>query len=330
MNRSHLDGSSNETPLVLLIDSEEWTARSIESILKPEGYAVLLAYTGQQGLELAERTRPHLLLIDLQLPDLEGTDLCERIRRLPSVGHNTPILLFSSGPVSRTRRLAGFRAGAWGFLNHPFDSQELLARFEPLIMAKRSLESAGEQSELDALTGVYSFKGLARRLQEISADTKRSRRPLSCVVVGPSKSGSTKATPALAEAHLGEDLEGREVHHKMTRELGSAIRSVARASDVVARISESDFLIVAPGTNDAGAFRLAERVMEVVAERSAKNVGLQQAELYAGCCAVPGSPTDQAAAPQDFLEKVMEAMEKARHGSARPGGVNRILAFDPN
>lgn len=330
MNSSLRGGIPDDPPLVLLINDEEWTARSMESVLKPEGYAVLLAYTGQQGLALAERTRPHLLLIDLQLPDLDGTDLCDRIRQLPTVGHNTPILLFSTGPVSRTQRLAGFRAGAWGFLSHPFDAQELMAQLEPLIMAKRGLDSVLEQSDLDPLTGVYSPQGLARRLQEMSGDMKRSRRPLSCVIVGPSNSRAASHTGGPADTQMAEGSGRPELGPEVTRELVSAIRSVARISDVVARINETDFLIVTPGTDEEGALRLAERVMEVVTDRSSKNPELREVDLYAGCCAVQESSAERLVAPEEFLEKAIKAMGSARNRLARNGGADRILPFDSN
>src|SRR5438045_2973879 len=69
---------SGDMHLALLINDEEWTTRSIESILKPEGYAVLMAYTGRQGFELASRVDADVLLLDLQLPDITGIELCAR------------------------------------------------------------------------------------------------------------------------------------------------------------------------------------------------------------------------------------------------------------
>ena len=105
------------TPLVLLIEDKEWTARSLESILRPEGYAVLRAYTGSQGLELASKIRP-----------------------------STPILVFNSGALTRQDELDGFRAGVWGMISSPFNPQELLARLVPLIAAKRDMDAALESS----------------------------------------------------------------------------------------------------------------------------------------------------------------------------------------
>jgi DNA-binding response OmpR family regulator len=175
------------TPLVLVINDEEWTTRSIESILKPHGYAVLMAYTGRQGLELASKIRPDILLVDLRLPDVTGIDLCARLRELPTVRPSTPMLLFTSGSIDRAERLAAFRSGAWGVLQPPFNPEELLAQLAPFAAAKQDADTAFDTSHLDPLTGFYNMRGLLRRVVEITADTARSRRPLACVALGPLK-----------------------------------------------------------------------------------------------------------------------------------------------
>src|SRR5579864_9776616 len=59
-------------PLVLLANDQEWSARSLESILGPNGYAVLRAYTGKQVLDLARSAQPDLVIMDIRLPDMDG------------------------------------------------------------------------------------------------------------------------------------------------------------------------------------------------------------------------------------------------------------------
>jgi DNA-binding response OmpR family regulator len=157
------DKSGADTSLVLMVNDEEWATRAIESILKPEGYAVLMAYTGQQGLDLASKIRPDLILIDLRLPDLTGIDLCARMRRLPTVRASTPIVLYTAGPVDLQVRLDAFRAGAWGMLRHPINPQELLAQLRPFVAAKRDVDAALAASDLDPTTGFYNMQGLLRR-----------------------------------------------------------------------------------------------------------------------------------------------------------------------
>ncbi len=189
--------------LALLINDEEWTTRSIESILRPEGYAVLRAYTGRQGFELASRVDADLLMIDVQLPDISGIELIARLRQLPTVRPSVPIVVFTSGKMSRSQRLEAYCQGAWDILQPPFDPQELVARMEPYIRAKRDVDRAIEGADMDPQTGCYNARGLMRRLREVGAEARRSQRPLACVVLGPS---SVEGTPT----ESGAAAEGKE------------------------------------------------------------------------------------------------------------------------
>lgn len=314
------------TPLVLLVNDEEWTTRSIESILKPEGYAVLRAYTGRQGLELAAKMRLDLVLIDLRLPDITGIDLCAQMRRLPTVRPSTPILIFSSGSVKRSDRLAGLKAGAWNVLDPPIDPQELLALLGPYIAAKQDADAAIELSYVDPLTGFYNVQGLIRRVTEMSGDTTRSHRPLACVVLGPSG-----PAPMSSEAtEFPQDTASHPADPDVTRSLGNMILSATRLSDAVGRVGENDFVIMAPGTDQEGAHRLAERVMEAVDRAASQNESLQQIDLKAGFYVVSGSEPDTLI-PEEFLRRATSALRGAQSGTAgSSNGISRIRPFQDN
>jgi diguanylate cyclase (GGDEF)-like protein len=299
-----------DTPLVLMINDEEWAARSLESILKPEGYAVLMAYTGRQGLELASRIRPDLLLIDLRLPDTTGIDLCARLRQLPTVRPSTPILLFTTGSIERDDRVAGFRAGAWGFFQPPFHPQEFLAQLGSYIAAKRDTDSALDTSHLDPLTGFYNMRGLVRRMVEMSADTARSHRSLACVALGPARRVSDEPGP--------DDEPEAGVDESFVRSLGSILLSVTRLSDAVGRMGDGDFVIVAPGTDEAGAARLVERVLQAVKAGAGEDEDLREVELKAGFYAAGGADP-ATVVPEELLRRATDALRDAqsRHNGNR-------------
>src|SRR3954454_25397205 len=90
-------------PLVLIANDQEWSARSLESILGPAGYAVVRAYTGQQALERARTTQPDLVILDAQLPDIHGFEVCRSLRADSRLGATTPIVITTSGPSGRTQ-----------------------------------------------------------------------------------------------------------------------------------------------------------------------------------------------------------------------------------
>lgn len=275
-------------PLVLLANDQEWSARSLESILAPNGYAVLRAYTGKQMLELARTAQPDLVIVDLRLPDVSGIDVCHALREDPRFNPATPIVITTSGASEREQRLAAYQAGAWEFASQPLDGEVLLLKLDAFLRGKREVDRLRSESLLDPVTGLYNMRGLVRRAREISAEAQRLHAPIACVAFSP-----VAETVDLGERPVGGATE-RVVEH-----LGAVIRRAGRVSDAIGRLGPTDFAIIAPGTGGEGAVRMMERMQEMM---DAQPVALGDAEhkvkIRAGYCAVP-----------DFSESAVDAVE---------------------
>jgi PleD family two-component response regulator len=232
--------------LILIANDQEWSARSIESVLAPHGYAILRAFTGQQAIERARSSRPDLIILDAQLPDIHGFDVCRTLRDDPAIGHGVPVIVTTAGPAGRQQRLEASRAGAWDFLGQPLDAEIMLARVETYLRATSELRRQKEEGLVDDETGLYSSRGVSRRLREVASEAARRRVPLACVVFTP------------------VDPDGAVPGAETLSTIGLALRRVSRESDVLGRLSRSEFVIVAPGTGGEGAQRLAERVLSQV------------------------------------------------------------------
>jgi PleD family two-component response regulator len=275
--------------LVLIANDQEWSARSIESVLSPQGFAILRAFTGQQAIDRALAARPDLILLDAQLPDIHGFDVCRRLRGEPTIGHAVPIIITTAGPSGRQQRLEASRAGAWDFLGQPLDAELMLARVEAFAQATDAMRRSREEALVEEDTGLYTARGLTRRLREVVADASRRRQPLACVVFLPESVGG--------EAPTGETLAG----------LGVAFRRVGRESDVLGRLSQDAFVVVAPCTGEAGARRLAERLTGALTSDLA-TLGVR---LRTGFTAVE----DASAAHLDEQEILARASGQARGGN---------------
>ena len=134
---------------VLIIEDDPDISESLKYNLEREGLQTVLAATGEQGLieGLNERNPPILILLDLMLPGMSGTELCRRFRREPSTRRTPIIILTAKG--SEADRVAGLDLGADDYITKPFSVRELLARVRAVL--RRMDESTTKSYEDDHL-----------------------------------------------------------------------------------------------------------------------------------------------------------------------------------
>jgi len=299
-------------PLVLIANDQEWSARSLESILGPSGYSVVRAYTGQQALERARTAQPDLIILDAQMPDMHGFEVCRALREDPRFSATTPIVITTSGPSGRSQRLEAYRAGAWEFLGQPLDGEALLLKLGTFLLCKQEVDSLREESLLDAPTGLYNMRGLARRAREIGAEALRRRDALACVVFSP-ESGSD-----------GDGDSSDEESQRMADQVGLLFKRAGRASDAIGRLGQSEFAVIAPATGPDGALRMVRRLGAVVETTQIPVRGGERAvRIRAGYCAVP----DFAESPVDAVELLLRATTALRD-LRREGDTDRVRAFE--
>jgi two-component system, OmpR family, alkaline phosphatase synthesis response regulator PhoP len=134
---------------VLIIEDDPDISENLKYNLEREGLQTVVADTGEQGLieGLNERNPPILILLDLMLPGMSGTELCRRFRREPSTRRTPIIILTAKG--SEADRVAGLDLGADDYITKPFSVRELLARVRAVL--RRLDESTAKTYEDDHL-----------------------------------------------------------------------------------------------------------------------------------------------------------------------------------
>jgi diguanylate cyclase (GGDEF)-like protein len=303
---------ASAAPLVLIANDQEWSARSLESILGPNGYSVVRAYTGQQALERARTSQPDIIILDAQMPDMHGFEVCRSLRSDPRFSSTTPIVITTSGPSGRTQRLEAYRCGAWEFLGQPLDGEALLLKLATFLESKRQVDILREENLLDSGTGLYNMRGLARRAREIGADATRRREALACVVFAPE-----------TELDGDEESNGDELA-RLSDQVGVVFRDAGRVSDAIGRLGAAEFAVIAPATGADGALRLVNRLGAAVeATRIPVRGGERSVRVKAGYCAVP----DFADAAVDATELLLRATTALRD-LKRGGDEDRIRAFE--
>ena len=128
---------SENTFIILLVDDEEDILEFISYNLEKEGYKVYTAKNGADAIKIAEKKVPHLIILDVMMPEMDGIAACEELRKIPSL-KNT-IIAFLTARGEDYSQIAGFEAGADDYITKPVRPKVLVSRVKALL--KRSGET---------------------------------------------------------------------------------------------------------------------------------------------------------------------------------------------
>jgi DNA-binding response OmpR family regulator len=145
---------------VLLVEDEENLASLVAAYLEQEGYRVVAVGTGAEALQAVEQQSVRLVVLDLNLPDMDGLDVCRQIRIRSSV----PIVMLTARD-DEADRLAGLGAGADDYIGKPFSPRELVARMKAVL---RRAEPHAEEQVL-----VLGDVVLQRDAREVAVDSEQ-------------------------------------------------------------------------------------------------------------------------------------------------------------
>lgn len=134
------------TGMALIIEDEPDQATLVAHLLHMKGYHSKISYTGQEGLMLARRSPPTLIVLDVMLPDIDGFDVCRRLRGDPAT-RTTPIVMVTalSGFPERRR---GYRVGANSYLSKPYVPDEIYGAIESALLWKSNMDRGKIQGEI--------------------------------------------------------------------------------------------------------------------------------------------------------------------------------------
>jgi two-component system, OmpR family, alkaline phosphatase synthesis response regulator PhoP len=197
---------------VLIVEDEPDIAEGLRYNLEREGLSVVLAETGEKGLAAAlDRANPPcLILLDLMLPGMSGTELCRRLRREPQTRRTPVIILTARG--SETERVEGLELGADDYVTKPFSVRELIARVRAVL--RRTDESAATVYEDERLQINFEEMKVVCAGQEVKL-TRKEFGLLSALVRRPGR--------VLTRNQLLDDVWGQQ-YYGDTRTLDVHIR----------------------------------------------------------------------------------------------------------
>jgi PleD family two-component response regulator len=286
--------STGERALCLLVAERfGWFTRTVATVLDAAGWRVVRASSGLRTIQFVEEMSPDVVVIRDDLEDTDPVDLCIALRETRQIGLVTPIVVVATD-AARSQHIAALRAGAWDYAVQPLDAEAFILRLANLARARREVEQLAKAALVDGETGLYNHLGIARRAEEIEADTRRRHAPLSCVVFAPESDVAANG------------------HGDVTAQVGAMLRRRGRGSDVIGRL-DNLLAVIAPSTGADGAARLAERLRGLIREMPpAHDRGDRPLRVRAAYCAA----ADFARSTMSLSEMLQRAQDALRRAPA--------------
>ncbi len=237
---------------VLIADDDGINRQVLATLLKPE-YVVLLAKTGEQAIERAQRHLPDLLMLDVMLPDMDGYEVLRRLRADPATAHIEVIFITGMGRPEDEAR--GLKLGAADYITKPFNTTVVMARVATHLEVVRQRRMLEHLAHIDGLTELAN----RRRFDEVyESEWQRASRHSHTISV------------ALLDIDCFKQYNDHYGHPAGDRALRAVARvarnALRRPCDVAARYGGEELVILMPETDAAQALYVAEGIREAVAQ----------------------------------------------------------------
>jgi two-component system cell cycle response regulator len=296
------------TGTVLIADDSLLIRAVVRNGLAEEGYEVIEAVDGLAALEQCRQRPPDVVLLDIEMPALDGYQVLARLKSDPDLTDIPVVFLTSRSGMDDV--VAGLRGGAHDYLKKPFEAPELLARVGSAIHVKKLQDQLRQRnmeleqiSRTDGLTGLFNRRHLDAELALRNKDALRHGEPI-CVLL-------------LDIDHFKHvnDTYGHPTGDEILRAFATRMSLGLRAGDIAGRWGGEEFLVILPRTDLADALEVAERIRSTTANTPMIAAGRQISVTISGGAAFgPGDATDA------VVDLADQCLYRAKHS-----GRNRIV-----
>ncbi|HID93510.1 MAG TPA: response regulator [bacterium (Candidatus Stahlbacteria)] len=276
---------------ILVVDDEPYMVKLLEYNLRKGGYEVITAYNGYEALQKVEQTKPDLIIADVKMPQMDGYELCRRLRSNAETKSIPFVFLTAKGQISE--RIEGLKKGADDYITKPFNPQELLARIEATLLKKRV-----PGQPISELTQISDHVHFLKYLEEEIDHAKRYLYSF-----------------ALALIHL-EDYKTPD-DTPILKEFIAFLSSQLRKVDIIGRYGDN-FAIIMPQMSQVDAKVRLERISKLL-EETTFGLTNETAIKIAIQFGVASFPTDG-----EKVDDLMASARQALHGYQK---LNKIGSY---
>jgi PleD family two-component response regulator len=288
--------ASDEANRLLIVGSEHWWTRSIQSIFEPFSYEIFAATDSERALQHLRVSKPEAVIVHTRVDSGDGAGLVTRLREA-GLRREYPVILVSEEPLRREERLDAFRAGVWDCLSAPLNGEELLLKLEAYMAATRVATRARQQVLLDEASGLYNAQGMLRWARELGHAARRYHRALGCAVFSPME--RSRAAGEASDAAAGGVDSPKAIADRLTAQ--------GRTSDIIGRLSPDEYVVLATDTGPEGILTMASRF---VTGSGDTGQGMPDLTFRAGCYAVSDLGM-QKVEPAELITRATLALRRA-------------------
>jgi len=299
----------------ILIAEDDFTSRSIlTAVLKKCGFDPVVAEDGGAAWDVLQRPdAPRLILLDWNMPGMDGLEICRRLRKIGS--NNPPYVILLTARGEKGDIVQGLEAGANDYVAKPYDNEELQARIRVgqrmLEMQFRLLEAQDAlkyQATHDFLTGVFNRRAIRDRLKEEISRAGRKKESLSVGMLD------------IDHFKNINDTHGHQAGDEALVAFTRCIQGGLREYDRVGRYGGEEFLVIVSGSIGSKSESLYERLRARIAETEiTTNAGIVSLTVSIGVA--PGTG-------QSTVDALVAAADAALY-QAKAGGRNRVIYATP-
>lgn len=251
MIHTALTNENQNTPSTLLvIDDCIANIKLLQAFLKPE-YRILFATNGEEGIRMAAEHHPHLILLDLEMPGIDGFEVCRLLRSNPATSECSVVVVTAHGDSQH--EVAALEAGAVDFIPRPLVAPVVRARVRTHVTLRRQTELLLSLVREDGLTGLFNRRCFDETLNTEWERHKRARMPLALAMLDIDHFKAYNDT----NGHLQGDCCLKAVALALKR-------SSRRAGELTARYGGEEFGIVLLNTDGGAAAQFGDYICQQV------------------------------------------------------------------